>query len=94
MALDKTIISQKQTGFLVEISVGYEELETTKHYIKTIGAKITSIEYGEKVIILLEISKQNYEENLLNYNNRVKNCITLKILQEKNIDISTNTQKT
>lgn len=86
MALDKATIINKQMGFLAEILVNYEELEEIKYQLKIIEATIISIEYAEKVIILLEISKQNYEKNLLNYANRAKNMINPKILQEKFVD--------
>ena len=94
MALNKATILQKEDGFLIKILEDYEEIETIKYKLKSIGANILSIEYGEKVTFLLEMSKQNYEEKLLKYRKRGKNSINLKILQKKFVDISTNTRKT
>lgn len=93
MALNKAIILQKEEGFLVQILEDYEEVEIIKYQLKSIGANILAIEYGEKVSFLLEISKQNYEEKLLDYRKRGKNSINLKILQKKFVDISTNTRE-
>lgn len=93
MALNKATILQKEDGFLIKILEDYEEIETIKYKLKSIGANILSIEYGEKVTFLLEMSKQNYEEKLLKYRKRGKNSINLKILQKKFVDISTNTRK-
>ena len=87
MALDKANIAEKQIGFLVEISTCYEELERIKYQIKAIGGKIISIKYDANANILVEISKKNYEENLLKHNKSGKYCINLKILKEKNVDI-------
>ena len=93
MALNKATILQKEDGFLIKILEDYEEIETIKYKLKSIGANILSIEYGEKVTFLLEMSKQNYEEKLLKYRKRGKNSINLKILQKKFVDISTNTRE-
>ena len=93
MALNKATILQKEDGFLIKILEDYEEIETIKYKLKSIGANILSIEYGEKVTFLLEMSKQNCEEKLLKYTKREKNSINLKILQKKFVDISTNTRK-
>lgn len=91
MALNKAVILEKRKGFLVQILANYEELEAIKYQLKSTGTKIISIEYAEKVSILIEISKQDWEEKLLNYTNREKNSINLKILQEKFVDISIDT---
>ena len=93
MALNKATILQKEDGFLIKILEDYEEIETIKYKLKSIGANILSIEYGEKVTFLLEMSKQNYEEKLLKYRKRGKNSINLKILQKKFVDISKNTRE-
>ncbi len=63
-----------------------------KYKLKSMNVNPISINYSENVNILLEISKNDYENKLLKYINREQYNINSKILQKKFVDISTKTK--
>lgn len=65
-----------------------------KYKLKSMNVNPISINYSENVNILLEISKNDYENKLLKYINREQYNINSKILQKKFVDISTKTKRT
>ena len=65
-----------------------------KYKLKSMNVNPISINYSENVNILLEISKNDYENKLLKYINREQYNINSKILQKKFVDISTKTKWT
>ena len=93
LALDKSQIVQKEEGYVIEIEISYEDMRKFENICIKNNIEIIGKEYGEKIKILLEILKRNYEEfvekNLkINFQN-----IPVKIKQEKFIKIKQNTEK-
>ena len=91
-ALDKTTKMAKTKGILAEILVDYSILELVKYKLEMAKAKIIHIQYDDKATILAEMLEDDYQEFLLNANNREKYHIKTKILQKKFVDIPTKTR--
>ena len=90
-AIEKSIKIYKVEGIEFEIKLDYSNLEIFKHYCKNNDIKITNIEYGEdiKLIVQMEKNRKNIflkdmEIKTLNVNGyeEIQNKIIDKIVEE------------
>lgn len=86
-ALEKVEYINKTIGQEVNIYIDYSDLEQAKYYLKQNNIKIANIEYGENIIITIEIEKNKIAE-ITNFNSKNSfNIIKYDILKEKYIEI-------
>lgn len=86
-ALEGVEIIEKAEGYQVSIEVTYQELEKVKYYFKKNNIKIEKMEYLENVELIIELTKENYEE-LTNINSEKELEISkIKILKIKYVEI-------
>ena len=90
-AIEKSIKVYKVEGVEFEIKLDYSDLEIFKHYCKNNDIKITNIEYGEDIKIIVEMEKnrkniflEDIEIKTLNINayQEIQNKIIDKIVEE------------
>lgn len=90
-AIEKSIKVYKVKGVEFEIKLDYSNLEIFKHYCKNNDIKITNIEYGEDIKLMIEMEKtrkniflEDIEIKTLNINRyqELQNKIIDKIVEE------------
>ena len=85
-------IIEKDLGIIASFIVSYEDLEKIKYYFKQENIKIIDYKYDENVEVLVEITKEKYQnmlENRENFKFKIQNC---KIEKESFIEMSKNVE--
>ena len=77
----------KDLGLEVQIEIIYSDLEKCKYYLKQNDIIISNIEYGENIILTIEITKEKLNEIENNKHNLNFQILKQQILGEKYINI-------
>lgn len=91
-AISKTDIVEKVLGIISSFIVSYEDLEKIKYYFKQENIKIVDYKYDENVEILVEITKEKYQNMLENSENLRFNIRSFKVQKESFIEMSKNVE--
>lgn len=73
------------TGYEVEVTVPYSEVENFKYFCKKEKINIVREEFIEKVKILIEIDEEKMKTHLEKFSSDKLKQITTKVVQQKNI---------
>ncbi len=84
-ALEKAEEVEKDLGLEIEIEIIYSELEKCKYYLKQNSINITNIEYGENILLTIEITEEQQKEIEENKHNLNFQILTKKFLKQKYI---------
>lgn len=87
-ALNNANIVEKEEGYLLEITLNYNDMSNFEYFCNQNKMQIIKKDYLDKIKILVETPKENYEKNVeenlkMNYQN-----LPIKILNNKFITIN------
>ena len=85
-AIEKCIKVYKVDGIEFEVRIDYSNLEIFKYYCKNNEIKITNIEYGEDIILKIEMEKNRKNIFLKDIETKTLNVKELQVIQEKYIN--------
>jgi putative IMPACT (imprinted ancient) family translation regulator len=90
-ALEKSIdiseIINKDLGLEAELEVVYSDFQKLKYYFEKQNIKIIDNEFNENVKVIFEVTKEKFENILLEKNNLNFDILSSKILKSKYIQI-------
>ncbi len=84
-ALKNAKFVEQITGYEVEVTVPYSEVENFKYFCKKEKINIVREEFIEKVKILIEIDEEKMKKYLEKFSNDKLKQITTKVVRQKNI---------
>lgn len=87
-AINNSNIIEKEAGYELEITLGYENIGDFEHFCSQNGMRVINKEYTEKIKFLVEISKEKYENNVKNMMKINYQNLPIRILKEKFITIN------
>jgi len=85
-AIEKCIKLYKIEGIEIEVKLDYANLDIFKYYCKNNEIKITNIEYGEDIILKIEMEKNRKNIFLKDIETKTLNIKQCQVLQNKIID--------
>ena len=85
-AIEKCIKAYKVDGIEIEVKLDYANLEIFKYYCKNNEIKITNIEYGEDIVLKIEMEKNRKNIFLKDIETKTLNIKQYQVLQNKIID--------
>lgn len=85
-AIEKCIKVYKVEGIEIEVKLDYANLDIFKYYCKNNEIKITNIEYGEDIILKIEMEKNRKNIFLKDIETKTLNIKQYQELQNKIID--------
>ena len=85
-AIENCIKVYKVDGIEIEVKLDYANLEIFKYYCKNNEIKITNIEYGEDIILKMEMEKNRKNIFLKDIEMKTLNIKQYQVLQNKIID--------
>ena len=83
-AIELANIVEEEEGFEIEVVVDYQNLEKLKYYCDKNNIKIVKMDYKEVVSCMIEITKEEKNRIIKNYNEEI-NILAYKVIREKNI---------
>ena len=83
-AIELANIVEEEEGFEIEVVVDYQNLEKLKYYCDKNNIKIVKMDYKEVVSCIIEITKEEKNRIIKNYNEEI-NILAYKVIREKNI---------
>lgn len=92
-AIEKCIKTHKVDGIEFEIKLDYSNLEIFKYYCKNNEINITKIDYGEDIVLKIEMEKNRKNIFLKDIDTKTLNIKDLQVLQEKYINKSVEKNK-
>lgn len=81
---------EKEEGYLVEVTLNYDDVREFEYFCTKNSIKILKKEYLENVKLDIEMSKENYKENVEKYLKENFQKIPIKIKKEKFVEKSGN----
>ena len=85
-SIEKSIKVYKVEGIAIEVKLDYPNLEIFKHYCKNNDIKITNIEYGEDIVLKIEMEKIRKNIFLKDIDTKTLNVKKYQVIQEKFIN--------
>lgn len=85
-ALLKTEIVEKAKGYEAELQVEYGDFDSLKYYLDKMNIKILRVEYLDKIVIIIDVLEEIWEEITNNYNSNYK-LSKYEIVKEKFVEI-------
>ena len=86
-ALEKTVEITQDLGLEVKIEIIYSDLEKCKYYLKQNNIEISNIEYGQNIILTINIAEEKLEQIEINKHNLNFQIINQSCLGKKYIMI-------
>ena len=86
--IENSNIVEKEEGYELEITLGYENIGDFEHYCTQNGISILKKEFTDKIKYIVEISKEKYKNNVKNNPNNNYQNLPAKILDTKFITIN------
>ena len=85
-AIENCIKVYKVDGIEIEVKLDYANFEIFKYYCKNNEIKITNIEYGEDIILKIEMEKNRKDIFLKDIETKTLNIMKYQVIQNKIID--------
>ena len=83
-AIEVAKIVQEEEGYEIEVVVDYQNFEKLKYYCNKNNIKIVKIDYKDVIICNLEVTEQEKESLIKEYNKTV-NILEYKVIRERAI---------
>ena len=83
-AVEAANIVEEEEGYEIEILISYPEMEKFKYYCNKNNIKIVKIDYKDVIICNLEVTEQEKESLIKEYNKTV-NILEYKVIRERAI---------
>ena len=83
-AIEVAKIVQEEEGYEIEVVVDYQNFEKLKYYCNKNNIKIVKIDYKDVIISNLEVTEQEKESLIKEYNKTVK-ILEYKVIRERAI---------
>ena len=92
-AIEKCIKANKVDGIEVEVKLDYSNLDIFKYYCKNNEINITKVDYGEDIVLKIEMEKTRKNIFLKDIDTKTLNIKDFQVLQEKYINKSVEKNK-
>lgn len=87
-ALANSNIVEKEDGYEIEVTLGYENIGDFEHFCSQNGMRVINKEFTDKINLLVEISKEKYKNNVENMLKTNYQNLPIKIAKDKFITIN------
>lgn len=86
-ALENAKYITKEKGYLIEIELDYSQIEEFKKVCRKNDIFIVEENYFEKIDIIIEVSKEKYQNIIIKYFNDYQKTLKYNVLKEKYIKV-------